>query len=131
MKFNLEGLSLEQMMQLRMVLNAQISAIEEAAFKDLSEGKPVEGFTLAKGKKSRYIKDDKAYRNVLKRAFGDAYRDLCVTESVLPLTKAEALIKSQFDDEDKKEILTELAETLDTKRSASKLVYVGVTNGEQ
>ena len=125
MAFNLEGLSLKQMMQLRVQLNEAIVAIEEEAFKELNNGNTYPSFALSKGKTSRVIADPKKYRRVLEEAFSEQFKDLCITESVLPLTKAEALIKKQFDGSDSQEILTDLAKTLATKTSASKLVYTG------
>lgn len=125
MAFNLSGLTLQQMMLLRVELNNAIGDIEKEAFNDLMNDKEVEFFKLTKGRNTRVIEDSKGYRKVLEKVFSKQFDDLCITKAILPLTKAEALIKSQFDSTDSKEILSELAVTLGSKTSAPKLEYTG------
>lgn len=125
MAFNLTGLSVKQLMQLRVQLNNTIQDIEEAAFDDLVAGKKVPFFKLKKGRTTRYVENKVKYETILSEVFAEEYENLCVVKSVIPLTKAEALVKKQFDGDDCKEILASISTTLGTQTSASKLTYTG------
>ena len=123
--FNISELSIRQLMELRVQVNASIAAIEADAFDALSRGSVAKGYAMKAGKKSRYIENTKQYRKVLQDAFEDTFESACMNHTIISLTAAEKLIKSSFDGNDAREIQELMADTLSTKTSASTLVYVG------
>ena len=123
--FDISKLNIRQLMELRVQVNDSIALSESNALAKIAAGGTAKGYTMSKGKVSRFINDKPAYHKVLHNAFGDTFDELCMTHAIIPLTAAEKLIKENFDKEDAAEIKEQLNETLDKKTSAPKLTYIG------
>jgi hypothetical protein len=116
------GLPLGELMKLRVAVNNRITEIEKDAWDCLQHGHPYKGFGMKEGKVSRCIESPKAYEHILLEVLDE---DVVFTKTILPLTKAETLVKAQFDKEDAKDILGKLATTYGTKVSKPTMIYTG------
>jgi hypothetical protein len=125
MAFKITDISIEHLLQLRIQVNEAIKAIEEKALIDLTAGLTVDNFRMDDGRTIRVIKDDKAFRKILRETFEKQYNKLCIIKSEIGLTNVELLIKEQFDADDARIINNKIKKTLTNKTSASKLVYTG------
>lgn len=126
MAFNVDGLSIHQLMQLRVQINELITNAEEQALTNLNSGIAAKGYKLQEGRTTRVIKDAKQFKGVLQEAFGDQFEEVCMKHTIIALTAAEKLVKDNFEGDDVTQITAQIAATLGQKTSASKLVYVGV-----
>ena len=123
MPLDLNTLTVAELLQLQVDITNLIDRIKAQAIADLKQGKPNKYFQYKAGRATRFIALPKVYENVLRTAFEDQAEKLIFTKTIIPLTKAETLIKAHFDKEDATEFLRKLGEALDTKMSEPTLIY--------
>lgn len=117
---NLDNLTYEQLLTIRLEVNQRIAQIEEQAFTKLSAGEPVKGFRLKKGRAVRKVKNEGLLVQSL-RDRGIQNHDMYQAK-LLGVPALEKLVWERFG---KKEGSTFLDEYIEKTISEPKLEYVG------